>query len=444
MINLIVIAGDQTDDLSEHLQSNSAFKVVFHANSLLGAKDEIQNSIIKADKLLYVYHKNQMNIRNDMAFLRELFLSDSFFEVKEVLFIQKEDVDSEQAEKYFINIMQDVSNARKGSKKYNNEIEYYYKTVKNLLTFQSINEILLGVSQSAVVKNTISKFYRYEKGNSAKEVYVADKKQGAYVEPFNFDSLINHDRERQNMNTIQGVSIPTKSNDSWHQFEKMQLGDIDITDTQIYKNITVISGNAKTGKTTLACFLAASLENDGRKSLVLDFTANQDCDALITELCKKMKKRTVKDLLLSNASFEETIEFVNFDSNELYDLRMDVFILLLQKQLNSYEHVLIVAETKDLDEILYSAHESLNKILFCLTPLEKDVLTCKEQLMLMAADAELLVVLSDRIALNQYTKFLAPEKVKELLGGIKIVKSLKLEDVTQAKGLHTAILGGVN
>ena len=194
MINIIVFAGMQTDELSEHLEVNCSFKVMFKAPSLIGAKESIQNSIIKADKLLYVYHKDQMNIRSDMAFLRELFLSDSFFEVKEVLFIQKEDIDSDQAEKYFVNIMQDVTKIQKESKRFLSVLEYSYKTVNSILTFQSISEVLLGVTQSAVVKNTTSNFYRYEKGDSAKEVYVPNKKQGAFIEPFNFDSLINHNR----------------------------------------------------------------------------------------------------------------------------------------------------------------------------------------------------------------------------------------------------------
>ena len=46
MINLIVLAGMQTNELSEHLELNCSFKVTFKAPSLLSAKENIQNSII--------------------------------------------------------------------------------------------------------------------------------------------------------------------------------------------------------------------------------------------------------------------------------------------------------------------------------------------------------------------------------------------------------------
>lgn len=443
MINLIVIAGMQTDELSEHLEVNCAFKVVFKANSLIGAKDLIQNSILKADKLLYVYQKEQMNIRSDMAFLRELFLSDSFFEVKEVLFIQKEDEDSVQAEKYFINVMEEVSRVKAENRKYGNIIEYSYKTVQNILTFQGISEILLGVTQSAVVQNTISKFYRYEKGNSAKEVYVSDKKQGAFIEPFNFDSLINHNRERQNMDTIQSVDIQSKAEDTWKQFNDIQLDNVDVTDTKLYKNITVITGGEKTGKTTLAAALVASLSGDNSKTLLLDFTENQDCEEMIQAIGEKIQSRTVKELMLSSEICEAPIEFVNFESNDLYAIRLDVLALLLKKQLNSYENIILVTELGDLEEILYAIRENLNRLLFCMVPLKKDIFKYRDKLIMMSEEIKTLIILSERISLNMYSTYVTPEEVKNILGKkMKIVKPLELNDFSKVNGLHQAILGG--
>lgn len=443
MINLIVIAGVQTEELSEHLEVNCSFKVVFKAGSLIGAKETIQNSIIKADKLLYVYQKDQMNIRRDMAFLRELFLSDSFFEVKEVLFIQKEDIDSEQAENYFINIMQEVTTVKTEDRKYRNTIEYSYKTVSSVLTFQSISEILLGVTQSAIVKNTISKFYRYEKGNSAKEVYIADEKHGAYIEPFNFDSLINHNRERQNMDTIQSVEIQSKPEDSWKQFSKIQLEGIDVTDNKICNNITVITGESKTGKSSLATSIMSSMAQDSLKTLLIDFTENQDCIDIIQELGNSVQHKSIQELILSNETSSIPVEFVNFESNELYSVRLDILVLFLKKQLSLYENIIIVVELKDLDEVLYITHENLNRLLFCMFPLKRDILKFKDKLIMLTEDVEILAVLSERMILNSYSSYLSPEEVKNLLGNkIKIVKPLSLDDLKVTNGLHLALLGG--
>lgn len=445
MINIVVVAGTQTDDLSAHLELNCAFKVIFKANSFMGAKGTIQNSIIKADKLLYVYQKDQMNIRADMSFLRDLFLEDSFFDVKEVLFVQKEDTDSEQAEKYFLNIMQDVQQNYAAKKSGRTQIEYSYKTIEGVLTFQGISEILLGVTQASNVKNTISNFYRYEKGNSAKEVYLPNKKQGAFIEPFTFDSLINHNRERQNMSALQGSVLQSESEAQWRQFDSIQLDGIDVVNTELPKNISIITGGIKTGKSTLATFLAASLSKTDDKTLILDFTENQDCFLFLRDCMKEVHCCDMKNFLLSNEAHEESIEVAGFMDVSLYEIRLDVLTLIVQKQLGMYENILLITEYSDLQDVFQIVYTLLHRLIFCVFALKSDINKYKEQLIMYSGDTSVYVVMSDRLILNGNTNYLEAEDVKAMIGDcVKIVKPLHLENIADSEGLHLAILGGDN
>ena len=87
MLKIMIIAGAQANSLAQFL-SNSGVDVEYCFNSVQDAKSVIENSIIKIDKLLYVYQPSIMNIRSDMSLMLRL-LTDNFFSIREIVFIQK-------------------------------------------------------------------------------------------------------------------------------------------------------------------------------------------------------------------------------------------------------------------------------------------------------------------------------------------------------------------
>ena len=115
MIKLMIVAGRQSAKLAEHLNKTGAFRADYVYHSLAQNQEKIKNSIIKVDKLLYIYQPEEDNgvtsIREDMVILQKLIISDEFFSTNEVIFIQKSSSLSEQAADYFNTVMKECTAA---------------------------------------------------------------------------------------------------------------------------------------------------------------------------------------------------------------------------------------------------------------------------------------------------------------------------------------------
>lgn len=434
MISLVVVAGPSTKELCTHLENNCSFKIAFQAQSLFYEKERFKNAIIKADKLLYVYQKESANIRNDMAFLRELFIEDSFFKTKEVLFVLKKDADAEQAQKYFINVMQDVNTFLKESNSRNEAIEYYCKIIDGSLTFQAISDVLLGVSQAAPVHNTISKFYRYEKGTTAKEIYVPEQSNGASVEAFNFDSLVNYNREQKNMKNMPSVIVETNDSDSWDTFSTISLNKLKDPDAQDSVNVTIVTGQKKAGKTVLATALAKSLAEGMQRTLFLDLSDNKDCIERLENTMSQFDCVEVQDVLFGLTT-TETVTVALRITDEYADLSLDVVTLLADKLMSDFDNVIIVCEEDlclTLERVLLG---KVSKVIYCLFPLKKDLATYKEPLEELSLYSDVLIALSHRLQLGEDTSYLTQEEVKDSLGDFfKVMQEIDYDtaDITES------------
>ncbi|MCM1172509.1 MAG: hypothetical protein NC393_10320 [Clostridium sp.] len=87
MINIMLIAGDKTEKLSEFLKQRGTFNIDYEFSSLMEDILEIKDSIISVDKLVYLLDEQTLNMRAEMKLLKELLTEDGFFTVREILFI---------------------------------------------------------------------------------------------------------------------------------------------------------------------------------------------------------------------------------------------------------------------------------------------------------------------------------------------------------------------
>ena len=62
------------------MTERGTFEVPFYYESLSKNSNEIKNSIIKVDKMLYLYQPDVMSIRYDMGILKNLLAKSSFFD----------------------------------------------------------------------------------------------------------------------------------------------------------------------------------------------------------------------------------------------------------------------------------------------------------------------------------------------------------------------------
>ena len=90
MVKLIVVAGSSCQKLAEFFKKRGTFEIVAVYDNLMNNVNQIQNKVIVADKLLYLYNdaeESSMNIKGDMQILNNLLTKDSFFKPGEIVFM---------------------------------------------------------------------------------------------------------------------------------------------------------------------------------------------------------------------------------------------------------------------------------------------------------------------------------------------------------------------
>ena len=146
MIKLMLVAGENSEKLAMFLEQRGTFSVEFWTPDLANV-EELQNKIIKVDKMLYLYQTGNVsvNIKSEMHTLQALIHSDGFFDPGEIVFIAKESDETDVALRYFKSVMQSCHYS-----KYNIQI------LKDELSFSAIYSSVLGTSRSRNFTNTYS------------------------------------------------------------------------------------------------------------------------------------------------------------------------------------------------------------------------------------------------------------------------------------------------
>ena len=91
------------------MTERGTFEVPFYYESLSKNSNEIKNSIIKVDKMLYLYQPDEISIRYDMGILKNLLAKSSFFDPGEITCIVNGNPDENtKAIEYFKSVMEDV------------------------------------------------------------------------------------------------------------------------------------------------------------------------------------------------------------------------------------------------------------------------------------------------------------------------------------------------
>ena len=80
MIKLMLVAGENSNSLAEFLQQRGTFVVDFLYRDLYSNSQELLNSVIRVDKLVYVYQSREMDnlggmfIRQEMQVLKSMYV----------------------------------------------------------------------------------------------------------------------------------------------------------------------------------------------------------------------------------------------------------------------------------------------------------------------------------------------------------------------------------
>ena len=278
MIKLMLVAGENSNSLAEFLQQRGTFVVDFLYRDLYSNSQELLNSVIRVDKLVYVYQSREMDnlggmfIRQEMQVLKSMYEDNKFFKASEVILLCSDDQGGNEIQEYFTVVMKDC------------EVEKYsIKVLDSIGSFSSIYQNLIGVSLTANFDNQYRNLYRRSKGDDARMAYDPVDSSQMMIEPFNYDNL-NSFKERQAlMQQIESSEQLIDSEDKRREtFNKLSMPQVALEKNR--KSVFIVTGDQKAGKSYWATQIANSAVSQNKESvLLLDFSKHQRVSKCIRE-----------------------------------------------------------------------------------------------------------------------------------------------------------------
>lgn len=430
MIKLLIVAGNDTDKLAKYLEEKGSFSVDFQYSSLSDQVSEIKNSIIRVDKMLYIY-KEENSLREDMQVLTELLEKDSFFSVGEIIFIQKKSETSKDALKYFTTAM-DIC-------KYTN---YSAKEAVGVLSFAEIYNLLLGVTKNADAKNKYSDIYRVERGSAA-SVAFKSKSVDLLIEPFNDDNLDKYVSSKENAVKIDsGLSYRDSTDTESVKFNEPSFGRITIPSDEDQQNLFMITGKSNTGKTMWAAALAKSATAKGRKTLVLDLTDNADIKDLFDAEHTFISYVSKSMLDLIHYKEDESILSVFSLSDNEFEIKLEFLHSVLKNFTKMHNSVtIIICELKDLESIYNLVGQKVTRLFVTMTPFSAGIdlpLSIVEQY---HERVNTMVLLNDNLRLLNSMQYFSGEAIKDQLPkGVKLIEPITFTDLDLDETLNDFLL----
>lgn len=419
MSKLLIVAGKNSKNLRDFMTERGTFEVPFYYESLSKNSNEIKNSIIKVDKMLYLYQPDVMSIRYDMGILKNLLAKSSFFDPGEITYIVNGSTDENtKAIEYFKSVMEDVG--------YTN---YQVKRSERTMTYEDIYNQLLGVSESAKFKNKRKNVYRVENSNESKEVFLPELDTGLTVEPFNYDSNRNYEKAKENASRTESGIEYTDSMKPMKKFIRPSFGSISF-DSILHGNKTVcISGLAKSGITTWTCALATSAIDLGKSLLVLDYTDNQDIfDTMVLNRIKCKQIDMIE--LLQNCQVENGVIGVCGLANEKERKVKSEFLQNFFSRVDTFDYVFVVTSIDYMEKAVSIVGDMLSKLFLCTSVIQHDVELMNTYVEKVVKKAQTMVILNNVVKVMDDSILLDDKTCKEILANqCKVVSPITFEDL---------------
>lgn len=169
------------------MTERGTFEVPFYYESLSKNSNEIKILSLKSIKCCTCINLMKSVLGMIWEFLRTFQPSQAFFDPGEITCIVNGNPDENtKAIEYFKSVMEDVG--------YTN---YQVKRSESTMTYEDIYNQLLGVTESVKFKNKRKNVYRVENSNESKEVFLPELDTGLTIEPFDYESNRNYERQKK-------------------------------------------------------------------------------------------------------------------------------------------------------------------------------------------------------------------------------------------------------
>ena len=431
MINLMIVAGDKTEQLAKFMKERGTFSVNYAYESLGLNLGQIKDSIIIADQLLYLYQEGIIDIRVDMQVLKDLLTKNGFFTVKEIVFVVPECASAKKAINYFNTVMQSSGFTK-----------YSIREVTEKPSFNDIYDSIVGMSQVQDFPNTYNNIYRVERGVESKVAYEEQDDLELSVEPFNYNNLKAYEAAKLTaIRTESGVVHYDEHNGNIEKFNEPVLGALDIKSVLSETESFLVTGLTKSGISVWTSALAISTMRTGRPVTIIDFTDNRDIKVLLEQQGVAFNETTMLSMTKLYRPKTGVINICTIRNERENSVKREFLQNLYNSNKMEKGYVFIAVNNRLCIDVANILCNDLTKTFFCMNSIESDVLSVQSDLAEYAEKRQITLILNDRVKMMDGSTTLDAQQVKKLLPfEIPVVQPINFESLDIDSSLFNALI----
>lgn len=431
MINLMIVAGDRTEQLKRFMEEKGTFSVPFSYESFGLNMSKIKDSIITADQLLYLYAEEMIDIRIDMQLLKDLLLRNGFFTVKEIVFVVTDCKTKEKAIKYFSAVMESA-----------NFTNFSIKQVGEKPSFNEIYESIIGVSNAQKFNNTYSNIYRVERGVESKIAYEDGDYIDMSVEPFSYDKVVSYENAKlQAERTESGVLYQDAADSDVEKFVEPNLGRLQINTIIHDTKSFLISGLQKSGISVWTVALATSIKTTGNPVTIIDFTINRDIIPLLEQQGISYNEVSMLSMVKLYKPKTGVLNVCTVHNDRENSVKREFLQNLYSSNKLEKGYILIAANHHFFEDVSAILGTDLTKTFFCMNPIESDVISVQNELSIYTERNNTVFILNNQCQLLGGMTTLSGQDVKELLPfDVPVVAPITFETLNMDDTLYNMLI----
>ena len=360
MISILLTAGTDTKKLASYIEQQKAIEVQHQYESLGQSHMDIVNNLIDVDKLVYVL-KEGMTFRDDLGALKRNLESNTFFTVREILFICCDSYDNSEPLKFFNGVMQATGFER-----------FKIISVQDL-SFAEIYQVIIGTKDSnKFVPNKKVTIYRREKNSLGNTAYVEDDE---VLSEKDFFTVITPDSTEDIENNIRlksiiaqgdnGNIIEDNREDVGTKLDNVVLPSITLPKEK-NRNIVLITGGPKTGVSVMNHLISNSALDGGVIPLMVDATNTGSSKYLAKKFYNFINDIDFKTLVTtSQATLSSGCNILSIDNTTDIGILDRINYLINNEHKLIYDVLLIECNLNLLKPISNLVMDKLHSILYC-------------------------------------------------------------------------------
>lgn len=430
MVKLIVVAGASSKKLAEFFDKRGTFEIEFVYENLTDNLNQIQNKVVVADKLLYLYNDSEeqtINIKSDMQILGNLLKNDSFFKPGEIVFMTSNSEQAKLATKFFVTVMEDC-----------NKTDYSIKTVVDKMSFAAIYNLLMGTTNTADFKNTYTTLYKVERDAEADTEYVPKNDKSLSIEPFNFGSVTTYqDKQAVSKKVDTGTVYNSSPDTALPKIDSFQFDPIKIDKVDKKSRKIIISGLPMSGKSMWAAQLAISAKQIENSVCVVDFTKKANLSEFFSKANVQINELSFLEMLHLD-SVQPGITYIAPSSEKELKVKNDALALFLHRSAE-FSTIVVVCELSDANNIRRLFLTDVDLLFTSNATLEDIGIT--SEFMPMFDEKTRSTLILNRIS-DLEDNYMSAEEVRSIMPeSLRIVKDMKFTNFDMKGSLYKAMFG---